>query len=151
MQASKLIGMVITPIFILFSLLVMTSLYNLVSAEENWYENKLEEDEHYINDFLLEAGKTKVISVNADAEVVVGFYIDITSEQTKKYLDNKITAFDVEYTIQQGDGNIKKKRFGLTGIGGCYTPQNGEKITGIKIKNNTEEDFKIVTYTTLEL
>ena len=148
MEKRKFIDVGVMSIFTLVLILVGALLQASVSAEENWYDRKLREDKHYVTDFLLEAGKSKLVSIDADVDITAGCYVDVTNEQHEKYMAKDFfNAFDAECTIKKSDGDIEKAEVGFTGAGMSWKLERGEKITEMKIINNMEEDCNIVIYT----
>lgn len=109
---------------------------------ETWY--KLDEDEVYVTDFLLQAGQSKKISIDSTQPIIVGFQTDVHYAPNSYVLYKELSAKYKSKVIKMGNisGNISMTT--ISGGSMMYEPANGKVV--IEMSNLINRDFKIVIY-----
>lgn len=101
-----------------------------------WYD--LRDDQHYVADFSLNPGETKDLSIESEEELWVGFYTDISVEQSEKY---KNSDYPIKISNEER-GSISSTFGGAT----IFKPVDGK--IDIAVSNNSKDDtIQVVIYT----
>ena len=101
-----------------------------------WFD--LRDDQHYVDDFSLNPGENRVLTIESEEEVWIGFYTDISVEQSEKYKDS---AYPIKVSNEER-GSISSTFGGAT----IFRPVDGK--IDIAVSNNSKDDtIRVVIYT----
>ena len=118
-------------VLLFFAVCLATSI-----SHAEWYD--LRDDQNYVDDFSLKPGETKDLAIEYEEELWVGFYTDVSVEQSENYKDN---AYLIKISNEER-GSISSTFGGAT----IFKPVDG-KIE-ITVSNNSKDDtIQVVIYT----
>ena len=127
------------------SIIALIFLLGTISASyaetETWY--KLDEDEVYVTDFLLQARQSKEISIDSTQPIIVGFETDTHYAPNSYELYEELSAKYKSNVIKM-DSDSGNSMSTISGGSMMYKPVNGK--IDIETSNLTDRDFKIVIY-----
>jgi len=121
--------------------IIETTPVKTAAEAQDWY--KLDEDEVYVTDFLLQAGQSKKISIDSTQPIVVGFITDAHYAPDSYALYKELSA-KYKNSVIKMDSNSGVSMSTISGGSMMYEPVNGKIV--IEMSNLIDRDFKIVLY-----
>lgn len=123
-------------------LLAFINICSVYGATKTWYE--LKEDELYVADFLLQAGKSKKIVIGSANPLEVGFKIEASFAPDSNALYQQLSKEYKGYVIRLTDNIGGNSVTSIMGGSLKCQPRKGKII--IEVANLTDKAIKVVIY-----